>query len=46
MTAKMSAPPPNDVGLYHADVVAWTEEQANPLRSGRLSELDIDHIAE
>jgi len=42
----MLAPPPNDVGLYHLDIIAWAEEQASLLRAGRLSELDIDHIAE
>jgi hypothetical protein len=31
---------------YEADVVAWAEEQAALLRSGRLSEIDAEHIAE
>jgi ribosomal protein L29 len=31
---------------YEKDVFAWATEQAALLRSGRLSELDIDHIAE
>jgi hypothetical protein len=31
---------------YEEDVFAWAHEQAALLRSGRLSELDIDHIAE
>ena len=32
--------------LYDLDFVAWANEQAALLRSGRLSEADIDHIAE
>lgn len=32
--------------LYDRDFVAWAHEQAALLRSGRLSEADIDHIAE
>jgi len=32
--------------LYDQDFFAWTNEQAALLRSGRLSEADIDHIAE
>jgi hypothetical protein len=31
---------------YDKDVFAWASEQASLLRSGRLSEIDIDHIAE
>ena len=31
---------------YDADVVAWAIEQASLLRTGRLSDLDIEHIAE
>lgn len=31
---------------YEQDVVAWAQEQAQLLRSGRLSDLDIQHIAE
>jgi hypothetical protein len=31
---------------YDADVVAWASEQASLLRAGRLSDLDIEHIAE
>jgi hypothetical protein len=31
---------------YETDVCAWAKEQAALLRAGRLSELDIDHIAE
>jgi hypothetical protein len=31
---------------YETDVVAWAEEQVALLRAGRLSELDIEHIAE
>jgi Domain of unknown function DUF29 len=32
--------------LYDQDFFAWTNEQAGLLREGRLSEADIDHIAE
>jgi hypothetical protein len=31
---------------YDTDVVAWANEQAALLRSGRFSELDIEHIAD
>ena len=31
---------------YEADVVAWANEQAALLRSGQLSAIDIEHIAE
>jgi hypothetical protein len=31
---------------YETDVVAWAHEQAKLLRSGQLSALDIEHIAE
>ena len=31
---------------YDADFYAWTQEQAGLLRSGRLAEADIAHIAE
>ena len=31
---------------YDGDVVAWANEQAALLRSGRFSELDIEHIAD
>jgi hypothetical protein len=46
MTVKVQAQAPSNRGLYHTDIVAWAEEQARLLRSGRLSELDIEHIAE
>jgi hypothetical protein len=32
--------------LYDQDFYAWANEQAGLLRSGRLSEADIEHIAE
>jgi hypothetical protein len=32
--------------LYDQDFFAWANEQAGLLREGRLSEADIDHIAE
>jgi hypothetical protein len=31
---------------YENDIVAWAKEQAGLLRSGKLSALDIEHIAE
>jgi len=31
---------------YEHDIVAWAKEQAYLLRSGKLSALDIEHIAE
>ncbi|RDV00997.1 DUF29 domain-containing protein [Trinickia dinghuensis] len=31
---------------YESDVVAWANEQAALLRSGKLSDIDIEHIAE
>ena len=32
--------------LYHQDIVAWANEQAALLRSGMLSAIDIENIAE
>src|SRR5471032_3643024 len=31
---------------YEEDVVAWASEQAALLRAGKLSSIDIEHIAE
>jgi len=31
---------------YENDVIAWAKEQASLLRSGQLSSIDIEHIAE
>lgn len=31
---------------YEKDVIAWAQEQATLLRSGRFTDLDIQHIAE
>jgi hypothetical protein len=31
---------------YEKDIVAWANEQAQLLRSGHFSQLDIEHIAE
>jgi len=31
---------------YDSDVIAWAQEQANLLRSGQFSRLDIEHIAD
>jgi hypothetical protein len=35
-----------DGGLYEQDFYAWANEQAGLLRAGKLSEADIEHIAE
>lgn len=32
--------------LYETDVIAWAEQQVMLLRTGQLSQLDIDNIAE
>jgi hypothetical protein len=32
--------------LYERDFYAWTQEQAALLRSGRLEQLDTEHLAE
>jgi hypothetical protein len=32
--------------LYERDYVAWLEEQVAHLRAGRLSALDVEHVAE
>jgi len=32
--------------LYETDYLAWTQQQADLLRSGRLAALDIEHLAE
>ena len=31
---------------YETDIIAWSKEQANLLRSGKLSAIDVEHIAE
>jgi Domain of unknown function DUF29 len=31
---------------YEKDIIAWSKEQANLLRSGKFSAIDIEHIAE
>jgi hypothetical protein len=31
---------------YEKDIVAWANEQANFIRSGRFDLLDLEHIAE
>ena len=46
MTAKAHRQAPEGARLYDTDVVAWANEQAQLLRSGRLDQLDIEHIAE
>ena len=35
-----------DMRLYERDFYAWTQEQAALLRSGRLEQLDTEHLAE
>jgi hypothetical protein len=35
-----------DMQLYERDFYAWTQEQAALLRSGRLEQLDTEHLAE
>ena len=37
---------PRSSSLYEQDFFAWANEQAALLRSGRLDQADIDHIAE
>jgi hypothetical protein len=32
--------------IYEQDVLAWAQEQAALLRSGKLSAIDSEHIAE
>jgi hypothetical protein len=32
--------------LYDIDIVAWAEQQAELLRAGRFSELDVENVAE
>ena len=36
----------SSASLYEIDFHAWTQEQAELLREGRLSQLDREHIAE
>ena len=36
----------SDPTLYDLDFYAWTTEQAGLLRAGKLSEADLEHIAE
>jgi hypothetical protein len=31
---------------YETDIVAWAKEQANLLRQGKFSDLDIFHLAD
>jgi|HubBroStandDraft_1064217.scaffolds.fasta_scaffold354328_2 hypothetical protein len=38
--------PTKNATLYDTDLYAWANEQAALLRAGRLSELDIENIAE
>ncbi len=46
MTATLRTSASGNVELYETDIVAWSKEQAHLLQAGRLSELDIEHIAE
>jgi len=36
----------SNASLYERDFYAWANEQAGLLRAGRLSEADIEHVAE
>ena len=46
MSAIPQQQPTEETTLYDDDIVAWAAQQARLLRSGRLSEIDIEHIAE
>ena len=46
MSAIAQQQPAEEASLYDRDIVAWATLQSRLLRSGRLSELDIEHIAE
>jgi hypothetical protein len=46
MTAKMQTETQDQDNLYDTDIIVWAEQQARLLRAGRLSELDVEHIAE
>ena len=37
---------PRRSALYESDFFAWSREQADLLRAGKLAQADIDHIAE
>ncbi len=37
---------PRSRSLYEADFYAWTQQQAELLRSGRLAQLDVENLAE
>ena len=37
---------PRNAALYDEDFFAWAEEQARLLRSGELSQLDLENVAE
>jgi len=38
--------PPELDGLYEQDLCAWAQANAVLLRNGRLSQIDVAHIAE
>ena len=42
----LTSPGQDHAGLYDRDLHAWAIEQAALLRAGRLSEVDVQHIAE
>ena len=46
MTARPQPQPVPSGSLYERDIVAWSEQRASLLRTGRLTELDIANIAE
>ena len=37
---------PSITSLYDEDFAAWTSETARQFRAGRLSEVDVEHVAE
>lgn len=46
MTGATERLPADSPSLYDSDVIAWAEQQASLLRTGRFDELDIEHVAE
>ena len=46
MRVKPHPQAPELAELYDTDIVAWANEQARLLRTGRLDRLDIEHLAE
>ena len=44
--AKVTAIAPQSINLYESDYLVWLEAMANLLREGRLTEIDVDNLAE